>query len=116
MDTLRGYGNFIRGCNWSKHEAVAHKGYVRRIVAHYLEQAARISEAMGDDDLDHIENTMDKGFLDVSARGPAWKMDFADWVYRRMKNTSTHMDDGQPQHLSGVNDHYLQKVIREVIS
>lgn len=116
MDTLKKYGKFIATCDWSRHEEAAHKGYVWRIVSHYLRQAEQIAESVTDDDIEGMESDFDKGFLDMARRGPAWNRDFVDWVCRRMKNVPTHTEDGQPQYLSGVDDHYLQKIIRGVIS
>lgn len=116
MDVLKKYSEFITTCNWSSYEEAAHKGYVWSIVSHYLRQAERIAESVTDNDIEGMKNEFDKGFLDSARRGPAWNRDFVDWICQRMKNSSTHTKEGQPQYLSGVNDRYLKKVIRGVIS
>ncbi|MBU2760290.1 hypothetical protein [Acidithiobacillus sulfurivorans] len=115
-ETLKKYAQFIARCDWSSHEQKAHRGYVWRIVDHYLRQAGLMAESLSGEDIDGMESDLDKGLLDVSQRGPSWSRAFADWVYRKMKSEPVEFKDGQPLYLSGVNRNYLRKIIREVVS
>jgi len=115
-DTIEKYANFTEKCRWSVHEWVAHKGYVKRIVNHYLDQAARMAQTMSAEDLESMESDLDKGLVDESMRSPAWKKQFAHWVFHRMQSFPIRKKDGEPQYLFGIDRRYLQKLILEVVS
>ncbi len=116
IETLALYQDFIAKCRWSTHEMAAHKGYVRRIVQHFYEQAEQMANTLSAEDIDGLESSLDRGLLDPSCRGPSWKKEFARWVHGRMKNQMLSSKDGQPQYLFGANDTFLRKVLAEVVS
>jgi len=95
---------------------VAHKGYVKRIVNHYLDQASRMAQAMSAEDMESLESDLDRGLVDESMRSPAWKKQFAHWVFHRMLNFPIGVKDGETQYLFGIDRRYLQKLILEVVS
>lgn len=114
-ETLEKYDRFIQSCTWSNHEKKVHAGYVSRIVHYYLEQAKTISENFSEEEIDGIDSDMDKGFLDDSQKGPQWKNEFVEWIYRKMRSEVIRYDQDQPVYLSSVNQNYLIKIIRRVV-
>ncbi len=119
MEVLRSYALFIGKCNWSNQESVAHKGYIKRIVAEYLRGAKAIASTLSHADWDSaLESSLDEGFVDdTCAMTSAWKDEFSKWVYQKMKNTpiSTGGEDMPKYLVLGNHDKDLKKMIKEVV-